>query len=1215
MISRYCQQGDIDGATQILEFMREKQLPVNENVFNALIMGHSNAEDLESATGIISVMAQAGLEPSADTYTTLLCGYARKGDIDAIVKHISTCEAKEIHLLDKDLLEIVYALAVNGHEDKIDSILSKVSKSIGYNQDAVNVILRLINKGHVNSAMAVLKTMPRNKRDDGEYTDAGSFVIRQLIKAGSSLEPILSICKELEDLNMHTKPLNIALEEALTQSKTDMAFKLLEEMKERGIEIRQHYFWPIIASTKSESEMFKAVEKMNSQFGIEPNGQCVRDYIIPKINTQDYDKIVLALRNIGLSSANASTSTAYTAIKKNDLKSAANIMSSYSAYFAPVLFRKPILFALLASKDFESYGKVLRCVYEGIPRLQRVNARQMQDTENEDEIEDGTAVASEADGNYEKLQSEIMGSFVIDALMNTRNNKMEVFEKILETLVANGLSIAANKAEVIQNYIGEKMTTEISTLLDKLTSGELEPVTLERRNIRFSNESMSSDNLERLINRIEEKGGNTKNMKKQLLIQAIRAKDLPKTEQLIEKLKSEGYVLGSGVYALLFELYAMNNKIEEATKIFDQIRAEDPEFTLDDIKTVRYIQALIETNRIDEAFKFMEANKRENIPETGRFAYNSACWRILNVLAEKGDITTLNQVFNTMIENNFASANNVLLGPLIKVHVIKNEIKEAVDKFEEICTKYRSTPWKNELSCKLIQMEDAENLQRVTDLSTDVHGEVNSLYDLVFSFIECGRIRQARKILETPGLRMKSYTRINLMCERFVENGKQNILEGLVEATKDLNHIDRSEIYYNLLQTYIKEKASEKCLEMWTKMQEENISASDNFLIKLAEFLESEGMAVPFTKPAVIEEIAKKEPVKGDERYVRRRPESSVDDSAQYVLKMAIRNRNDEEVNDFIKNADYLKEFETFTIFEKSKIIEALVRNERLPEATDLIFKLLNQKLFPRMNIFRFYLNRIASKGENETIDKVGQFLDEDMKRELSFDNRYCHSFVSQGKVEDYLTRLENEVENIKTEEDIKQAEFRFPRGGAIGLLEASPNTVDRFEALSKKYAEHRIIGPMNVLWIYHFIHGDTEKADKIFKEYLSSSPRLMFHRIIQFAREKNDIAIAEKLIGILKNASHVTEGAIGNVYSALIDIQVSNGTVTEILETVKKAVDSVCLENINVTALTRAKYCVESAGKTFPYKIPDKKAKKQDSSSSSSSSSDDEVTKKESSI
>jgi leucine-rich PPR motif-containing protein len=44
LIARYCQHGDIEGATRILEFMREKQLPVNENVFNALVLGHSQAE-------------------------------------------------------------------------------------------------------------------------------------------------------------------------------------------------------------------------------------------------------------------------------------------------------------------------------------------------------------------------------------------------------------------------------------------------------------------------------------------------------------------------------------------------------------------------------------------------------------------------------------------------------------------------------------------------------------------------------------------------------------------------------------------------------------------------------------------------------------------------------------------------------------------------------------------------------------------------------------------------------------------------------------------------------------------------------------------------------------------------------------------------------------------------------------------------------------------
>lgn len=41
LIARYCQQGDIDGATRILEYMRAKNLPVNEAVFNSLILGHS----------------------------------------------------------------------------------------------------------------------------------------------------------------------------------------------------------------------------------------------------------------------------------------------------------------------------------------------------------------------------------------------------------------------------------------------------------------------------------------------------------------------------------------------------------------------------------------------------------------------------------------------------------------------------------------------------------------------------------------------------------------------------------------------------------------------------------------------------------------------------------------------------------------------------------------------------------------------------------------------------------------------------------------------------------------------------------------------------------------------------------------------------------------------------------------------------------------------
>ena len=44
-------------------------------------------------------------------------------------------------------------------------------------------------------------------------------------------------------------------------------------------------------------------------------------------------------------------------------------------------------------------------------------------------------------------------------------------------------------------------------------------------------------------------------------------------------------------------------------------------------------------------------------------------------------------------------------------------------------------------------------LQRLLDLSMETQGEMDALYDLAFSFIECGKTRQAKKVLDTPGLR------------------------------------------------------------------------------------------------------------------------------------------------------------------------------------------------------------------------------------------------------------------------------------------------------------------------------------------------------------------------------------------------------------------------------------------------------------------------------
>jgi leucine-rich PPR motif-containing protein len=78
---------------------------------------------MESAASILNVMKQANVEPSAETYTVLMCGHAKRGDIDSIKHIMEDCKTANIHLFDKDILEVVYTLAINSHYGHIDEVI------------------------------------------------------------------------------------------------------------------------------------------------------------------------------------------------------------------------------------------------------------------------------------------------------------------------------------------------------------------------------------------------------------------------------------------------------------------------------------------------------------------------------------------------------------------------------------------------------------------------------------------------------------------------------------------------------------------------------------------------------------------------------------------------------------------------------------------------------------------------------------------------------------------------------------------------------------------------------------------------------------------------------------------------------------------------------------------------------------------------------------
>ncbi|XP_030567856.1 leucine-rich PPR motif-containing protein, mitochondrial [Drosophila novamexicana] len=1212
LIARYCQQGDIEGATRILEYMRGKSLPVNENVFNSLILGHSQANDLESAKGILGVMKQAGLEPSADTYTTLLCAFARHGDIEALQSTLAECEPKEIILLDKDLLDIMYTLTVHGHGEHVDALLGKLRISPGFNQDAVNIILRLVNKGYEDVALKLLRLMPRGTRVNGEPVDVGAFYIRQLVKANRPVEKILSICRTLQAEGLNPKALTIATEAGLTNGVMNNALPLLQEMKQLGLPIRQHYFWPLFCSVES-NQVLDVVRRMQQEFALNPNSETVRDYIIPNLKEKNFERVVTVLRDAGVPNSTAVTSAVYAALTTHQIADAARIMEAHRAYYMPVIFRQPLILALSNTNDFASFIRCVRQMHEGL-----------QLRAGKEAAEEGERVASdaEADATPERNTIDLVGTIVQDAAIYFRRERVPVLEKILQGLVKQGLSISSAKANALSELLASEMTPKIAEELGKLSSGELEPTPLPNSGKRAL-DTLTVDELERFIKNVEAKGENANNIKRQLLNACFRSQNLEKTLQVIERLEQEKFQIPIGIFAQLVDLYTFHNRSSDALNQYNKLRQADPNFKLDNFKAVRLADLLLQEEREQEALQLLQENQKEapHNEGEGSFNYTSTVWRILNAIAETGDAEKLKRIFDALVAGNYVVPTNVVLGPLIKVHLARDDIPKAIDAFEQICQQHKATPWKNELACRLIQKEDAANLQRLTDLSTSIHGEVNSLYDLVFSFVECGRVRQARKILETPGLRTRPQ-RISSACDRYKNEGMLQPLEGLIEATKDLGHIDRNKIYYTLLLSYDKADETEKALGLWTKMQEEAVTPTDAFLLKLADLLQRKNIEVPFVVPetqqsksrrlkaAKTEQAAAKQELKVEANVTGQEPKL---EAAATAAPKSISNvtsfRRALQHNDLDAAIDYRKRFtsaEKLGVLDTSRLIELLVRADRLTEATKYVDELLANKQHPQPKIFKYYLNKIAASGDVEALQRIGQQLNDEQKRLVSFDNRYCHAYIVAGKAEQYLKQLSRGIEAAQSPEEAAKLAEKFPRGGAVGILEKHPELAAQYESLAEKYAALNQLGPMNVLWMHLISTGQEPASKQIWDKYLSSAPRLMFQRVLQTAREQQDEKLAANVISQLRS-SKISEGAIGNAYSCLLDIQTNKGNTDKALEVLSNAIKDVSLEHINRTALLRLKQAVEAKSQTFPYTVPEKRTKANESSSSSSSSSDDD--------
>lgn len=986
-------------------------------------------------------MKQTGMMPTSNTYTHLLCAFAKHGKIDDILSTLDKCEASEIHLSDKDLLEVIYQLATNGHSNFADHIIQRLRKTTGYNDDAANVILRLVNQCHEDLAFKILKTMPRATRFNGELVDVGSFFIRQLIKSERPTEKILSFCRQLQQGFLNKNAMIFAVEMAARSGNLDIAVPLFHELKSLGMPVRQHYFWPLICARRNlgTDAVLDVLRVMQSEFAMIVNGETVRDYVIPSLQEQNYEDVITILRTTGVAMSTILRNCVHHALTHARLKEAAELASTFKINYELAPLRRPLVAALEATNDYRSWVIIVRSMYE-YPPSHRSDAQQ-------DDI----------DNRKQWDKSEIVGQLVVDVAY-IRNGSAEATRNVLSGLVEEGLSMSKRHADIVRQRLGSSLTPEISSWLDKLTAGELEPVPYESRAPRLKLVNASTTNLEKYIQQKEEAGERTTGLHYTLLKAHIKANNVHETDELIQKLCSSEFVLTPGLYSQLIELYCNTNNLDKALATHAEVKSKEPDFVLDDLKAMKLVHRFVENDRIDEAITFLDSSKRNECSNEKRvFETHSLCFRILNSLALQGRDADLNRLFNALEGSNLIKVDNVLLGPLIRVHLTNDDTSKTLASLQDIVTKYRCTPLKNEVACKLIQAEDAANLQLLTDLSITLHGEGNSLYDLAFSFIECSRIQQAVKILESPVLQGRQQ-RLTKLSESYLRDGKTGALETLVQVAKNFTDIDRSVIFENLLLSYCKEDRPEKALDLWTQIQDEGDIPSDAFLSTLARFLTENGIKVPFALP------------KNDASKLSH---STSELGKKVVVRKTWREDQKTRSNDRSNKLNLFKATETLKTL--------LVHNE-LEAATQHVTKMLQANVHPFPRIFKLYLTKIVDTGNYETLERLAPLLDADLRKKLSFESRLGYAYKRAGKSEQFLDRIIQNYSNAKTNKELKELDSDFATGSMVEILEEHPELFSKCKCWDCDVIELKVTKTLRFFFVNIFpsFHPQSKNSPKI---------------------------------------------------------------------------------------------------------------------------------------
>lgn len=706
----------------IMSIIKKKNITLDEETFNKLVQTYVISGKTAEAEYMITLMRDMEL-PLDKAHTELACGYAKLGDVPKLVKILND-ESQS----NANLLRILKVLSTSDNGRHIPVVLNYLMASLPEIQsDISKLIVELIRLNRTADAYAIINCIAINDRTKNNVNNFVNNFLNELIIANAPIDDIARYANDFVESGCEPYALTNTAEIGLKLGRTNLCLAIFQTMRNRNMEVRPHYYWPLLAIMQKEGEakVYDFIKSMYKE-GVELDFDTMCDYVYPFVNTADPLVTLRRLYSYDIPGTVTVVPLVVFLLSHNRVREALLMCKNSKVKLCYRELVKPLVSAYFATRDTKNCVAILTMSSQGQEFI----------------------------------------TYFLKMLLRDEHSAffVEDMECILKEFTFQNAKISQRDATILKNtllnrYVDVAQETDLLKLIDNMVDKNLENSAFTYMlHYRY----MTTKELHYHLIELNSKGLSTRIILRKLMEAYLYERNMKKFEEIKREFDARQYDWTPGLKILLFEWYTKCNKLKEAETTLSDILTTD--IRIDNSKILLFATALIQEDNFNKAYETIK-NINNVLIKTDSPKY---CKKLLDTLACSRYHSHTKDMLNMLVEKKYCDFSTEMLRPLVALSLERNDLSDAIQVFMTCYNKFKKTPLALEILTELLRQKDdwsKKYVKTVYEVITTVKGLGSANMSVAIALAILNKTQELQTVLQVTVKRSDIYVRnIIIVC-------------------------------------------------------------------------------------------------------------------------------------------------------------------------------------------------------------------------------------------------------------------------------------------------------------------------------------------------------------------------------------------------------------------------------------------------------------------